>query len=82
MGEFVWVLVVCLGQSGWGCGGGKAITPMPDYPACLEQMESINSAPFVGQMSSGEAGGPTVAICMALSGSQAPDYPPSWGFTE
>jgi hypothetical protein len=63
--EFVWVLTVCGGLNGWGCGSTFR-SPMPSYEACIQQAEISRPASAVGALASGEDGNSSVVICQLL----------------
>lgn len=89
--EFVWVLTICGGLSGWGCG---AVTrsPMPSHDACIKQMEMISIKSTVGEKSSVDDGSGGYVTCQLLSvddGTDGSHYrmktktvPKSWRFTD
>lgn len=60
--EFVWVLIVCGGISGWGCGNFSA-SPMPDFPTCQTAAAQVHFTTAVGSLSSGEAGRSGYTYC-------------------
>lgn len=80
--EFVWVVTVCAGISGWGCGYYQRI-PAPSFEACSEQVKAFNYHTNAN-LSAGENGQAALVVCEVVPSDSdlTPPHPKSWTFKE
>ena len=78
--EYVWVLYVCAGISGWGCGAIQR-SPMPSLDTCITQMQSF-SLQTNGSLATGEDSQAAYANCILYGADDAPPHPSSWNIKD
>lgn len=78
--EYVWILTICAGLTGWGCGTVNK-SAMPSFEACSEQAKAFKLQ-VNGTLSTDEDAQAAFAICSIRDVSEAPPHPASWNITE
>ncbi len=78
--EYVWVLSICGGLSGWGCGSIHT-SAMPSFEVCESQANSFKLQTN-GIASADEDSQAAYATCQIRSIVDAPPHPSSWNIKE
>lgn len=78
--EYVWILSICAGISGWGCGSIHR-TAMPSFEICSQEARNFELETN-GVVSTDEDSQAAYATCQIVDVINAPPHPSSWNIKD